>query len=270
MTDELSPADATRRILDAWVWVAGFILIGGLLGWLIHSLRAPLYEGRATLRMGIDYTLTGWPNEIEEDRAVETAGFLFTSRPVLEKVSAAAAEENISLSADAFLRSAALERRSYTWLLRVLHPDPQTAARLANLWLAAGLQTLQDASTHAFQAEALRRHMDGLEACLAQAASVEPVGGICSVQTLADLQAELAKTGAAYRQEKTASLGVSTLVTFGEGESAAVPLQPVRYGRAELMAAGMLLGLLLGLIFTSTGLLPKIGRRSAAKTVQPG
>jgi hypothetical protein len=271
MMEDFSPAAATRRVIDAWVWVAGFILLGGLLGWLIYSLRTPLYEGRATLRMAIDYTRTGWPNEIEEDRAIEAAGFLFTSRPVLEKVSAAAAAEGIVISPDEFFRSLSLERRSYTWLLRVRQSRPETAARLANLWLQAGLDTLTEASSRAFKAEQLRRSMDGLEACLAEAGRAEqPAGGICSLQTLAELQAEMEATGAAYRQEKAASLGVSTLVLFGEGEPALVPQSPVLYGRAGLMAAGMALGLLLGLVLTSTGLLTKIRRLGVATTARPG
>lgn len=269
MMDDFSPAAATRRVLHAWVWVAGFILIGGLLGWLIHSLRAPAYEGRTTLRMGFDYTRTGWPNEIEEDRAIEVAGFLFTSRPVLEKVSAAAATEGITISPDEFFRSLALERRSYTWLLRVRHSQPETAARLADLWLQTGLQTLEEASSHALQAEQLRRYMIGLEACLAQAGQVEPAGGICSIQSLAELQNELENTGAAYQQEKAASQGVSTMVLFGEGEPSTVPQTPALYGRAELMAAGMLFGLLLGIILTSAGVLKKIGRSVVATTAQP-
>jgi uncharacterized protein involved in exopolysaccharide biosynthesis len=270
MMADFSPAAATRRILDAWVWVAGFILIGGLLGWLFHSLRAPVYEARTTLRMGIDYTRTGWPNEIEEDRAIEVAGFLLTSRPVLEKVAAAANAEGLQISPDDFLRSLALERRSYTWLLRVRHAQPETAAHLADLWLQTGLQTLEEASGHAFQAEQLRRHLSGLEACLAQAGNSEPAGGICSIQTLADLQTEMAEVGAAYQQEKSASLGVSSMVLFGEGEPATVPQAPALYGRAELMAAGMFLGLLLGIVLTSSGLLKKIRRSGAATTAQSG
>lgn len=264
--DDFSPAAATRRVLHGWVWLAGFILIGGLLGWFIHSLRSPVFEGRATLRMGIDYTRTGWPNEIEEDRAIEAAGFLLTSRPVLEKVSAAAAAEGITISPDELFRSLGLERRSYTWLLRIRHPQPETAAALANLWLQSGLQTLEAASGHAFRAEQYRRHLAGLEACLAQAAQVPPAGGICSVQSLAGLQAELEATGALYQQEKAASQGVSTLVLFGEGETSPPPQSPARYGRAELMAAGMLMGMVLGILFTSTGWLSQPGRRSAATT----
>ena len=76
------------------------------------------------------------------------------------------------------------------------------------------------------QAEQLRRYMNGLEACLAQAGQVEPAGGICSIQSLAQLQAELEKTGAAYQQEKVASQGVSTMVLFGEGEPSTIPQVP--------------------------------------------
>jgi len=269
MMDDFSPAAATRRVLNAWIWVAGFILVGGLLGWLIHSLRTPVYEARTTLRMGIDYTRTGWPNEIEEDRAVEVAGFLFTSRPVLEQVSAAAAAEGITISPDEFFRSLAQERRSYTWLLRVRHSQPETAARLADLWLQTGLQTLEEASSHAFEAEQIRRYLNGLEACLAQAAGTGATSGICSIQSLANLQAELEVAGAAYRQEKAASLGVSTMVLFGEGEPSTIPQSPALYGRAKLMAGGMLLGLLLGIVLTSTGVLKKTRRSGVSTTAQP-
>lgn len=262
MTDDFSPAAATRRVIGAWVWVAGFILMGGLLGWLIHSLRTPLYEGRATLRMGIDYTRTGWPNEIEEDRAIELAGFVFTSRPVLEETAAAANAEGISITADEFFKSLALERRSYTWILRVLNPRPQTAARLAELWLQTGLKTLDRAMEHAFKAEELRRQVDGLETCLADAARVDPAGGLCSIQTLAELQAQLAVTGAAYQQERTASLGLSTAVLYGEGEPVTLPERPVLYGRAGMMAAGMGIGLVLALLLTGLGWLPGLRVKS--------
>jgi hypothetical protein len=132
--------------------------------------------------------------------------------------------------------------------LRVQHSDITLAEQVANIWVEVGWATLNEAYQHAVQAERLDRYLRGLETCLEKAVVTEPTQVVCGTLRFDEVQRSLAEAGRALAIERTASQGLFAGLRLGAVEAPVVSPHPVRYGLGQVVLAGSLIGLLLGIV----------------------
>ena len=71
--------------------------------------------------------------------------------------------------------------------------------------------------------------------------------GLCSQSNLAQIQAEIQKTGAQLTAARLSSRGISSSLSIDQAETYLVPARAVSNQRGQMVLAGALVGFLLGL-----------------------
>jgi len=246
---EFSPLEVFEGALRNWWLIVLLTVWGGLVGWGIHRFQPPVYEARAVFSIGLNFSQTGRLTQFEEDQAWNTMESVFRSTHMMERVAERAQAEQISISPVEFQEMATAERKQYIFDLRVRHPDPRLAASLVNLWAEESNLQLDAAHGHALAAQSLQRFLNSLEDCLGSAPANPPGANLCSLTSLTELQSQMQQTGAALQAELIASREIIPALTYKLSEKAAVPTQPVAYGRSSLVLAGALIGFILGIFF---------------------
>lgn len=259
--DGLDPGQILSNAFRLWWVILALTLVGGVLGLFFHRLNPPVYEATGRFSASIDYVLTGPLTQFEEDTALNMIGGLIGSQPVLDAVVEQATAEGYAITATDLRRMAVIERQLNTWDLRVRHTDPVFAGRIASIWVEEGQAILLDSYEHALQADSLNRYLRSLENCLAVAAASEPSHALCSQARFSEIQADLAEAGAALYQERIASRGLFVGLTIGPADAAVIGERPVLYGQNQLVLAGGLLGMLLGVGLVELGSLARRTRR---------
>lgn len=245
--DAFYPLAGLQKAIRFWWLVALLVIAGGMVGWLAHLSRPPVYEAVGHFTTSLDYVRTGPLTQYEEDSAFEVVGSIISSAEILQQVVDRAAAEGIQTNVVELKKASVLERRVNVWDLRVRSADPRAAERLTNLWVEQGQAALLDSHQHTVQADRLDRYLRSLEACLAKAAASEPAGGQCSSARYAEIQADLQSAGAALYQEQLGSRGLFSGVLIGPAEQAVPPNGPALYNRNQMILAGCLIGFLLGI-----------------------
>jgi LPS O-antigen subunit length determinant protein (WzzB/FepE family) len=245
--DDFIPLEALQRVLRGWWLLAICVFAGGIAGLLISALRPAQYEAGFTVIVGIEQTTSGEIAQYDEDVMFEAVGGLFYAPAMMERVTALAAAQNISVDS-AYLRThSTVERRLAIWLVRVRHTDPSAAETLARIWLEEGTRELRAAYANAVTADGLQRSLESLESCLVRAAASPPADGQCSQANLADLQAALKQTGAAQAEARLSARGLSSSLLVRQAETDILPARPVLPQRAGLALAGAMAGFLVGI-----------------------
>jgi hypothetical protein len=242
----VAPRGLFLRALQGWWLLCLCILAGSLVGLGLERAAPPLYESRFGIQVGYDYTNTGELSQYQEDVAYELAGQVLYKPAMLARVAQEAQKESLPIDAAQLKNMSTVERRLGTWLVRVRSRDPQTAERLAGIWLNFGVEELRAARQHALVADGLMRRQEGLENCLAQAALAEPSAGLCSPQDIKDLQKQLAESSPLLAQERALSQGIPSGVVFGEMPTAPEPAYIVAFQRGQRVLGGGLIGLVIG------------------------
>lgn len=243
-----TPLAALQYMIHFWWFLFLLMVAGGLVGWMIHRARPPLYEAVGQFSASIDFIRTGPMTQFEEDVAFNAIGSLIYSNAVVDQVVKQAGAEGIATSVQMLKRDAVLERNVDTWQLRVRNNDPRLAERLVNMWVSQAQTVLLESYRNALVADQMGRVMQSLESCLEHAAVAEPAGGQCVPSRFTEIQSDLSKAGKAYYEARLASGGLFAGLVLGPVQYAVVSAQPVILGRNQLVMAGCLLGLLAGLI----------------------
>jgi hypothetical protein len=247
------PLAVLENALLYWWVIAVVVVAGGLTGLLFNALRPAVYEATAQFSIAIDYVSTGPLTQYSEDLAINTAGNLFRSTEVLERVVSAAASEGVERSLGDFKAQTALERKFSVWTMRVRDQDPKTAELLARLWLQEGEAALQQSYQHALQAYVLERYIQSQEICLAKVGSGEPLQESCTTARFVEIQENIRDAGLMLFKERQASRGLFAGLTLGPFNPPVLPERPVLYGRNQSVLVGAMLGLLLGIALVETG-----------------
>ena len=263
MNQSFSPIEAFNRILNSWWWVFLFMLLGGAVGWGIHTSRPPLYESSAKISFNIDYTHSGQLSDVEEDQMLGVAGDVIASPDVLAKVVSGAQARGISIDLPALNKSIFQERKAYVWVMRVRQGTPQEAATLTDLWADAAFAALSDGRSHSQNAEMLQRYLDGLVSCMQQAVAELPAQAMCS-QDLVTIQDGIHQVGVKLQAEKLAGQGISPALEFTQPDKSGVQSNPVQYGRNLMMLAAAVIGFFLGIWSKYLGFPERLARSRRA------
>jgi uncharacterized protein involved in exopolysaccharide biosynthesis len=252
MLATISPRDKALTILTFWWVVAAAAILGGLAGLGIHALKDPEYEAQVSITMGINFARTGSMEQYDKDLALGAAAGIIYSADVMQEVVDEAQASGIPVDFDKLKHGSTLERKSFVWLLRVRHVDPNQAAILANRWVELGIARLDTAAQHAIRADGLQEYMNSLETCLEQVA-VNAVVPACPYDSVAELQTELSVSQNDFLLEKQSSRNLFPQVTYAVSQPATPPQVPVNYGRNNLVLAGLFIGLLAGITIVASG-----------------
>lgn len=241
------PMEIVQNAVSYWWVIVVFMLFGAFGGWGMHLMNPPIYQARASLATSIDFNRTGKLEDTALDQILGMNEDVITSPELFEKAADQAAAQGIDLDGPEFRRIASTDRSHSEWILRVIYPDADKAAMLANIWADVAYESLSEAYLHAIRAEGLLRYLDSLESCLEQSVASGPVQAFCYPGNLEALQSELEKTGKQAQVERLSSYGISTAVTFSQGSEAQVSSRPVQNDRNVFIFAGMGMGLLIGI-----------------------
>lgn len=255
--EDISPRTILERTFRLWPVIVMTVVVGGVIGWLVGLLLSPIYESHAEVFIHLDSNL--WAQEAHPENPVDIAIYndirsindIFFSDTTITALMAAARMETILLDENQIQTMFTIQRTDFTLFLIVRSSDPDTAARLANLWAQAALPLFQPAHEHALAAFALSLQRDGLAACFKDVTLT--IGNTCagtSYGSLADLVPALDNLDAQISAEQASSLGLDPAMTIELGSTAVVPVEPVRYQRTWLAMAGTLIGLIFGFGFT--------------------
>lgn len=196
MTTEINPGEQIRRLLKSWWIIAICMLVCGMAGYVVHTLRPPLYEAKATFNVWLDFNFLKTDREFteyDEDLSINTVGDSYVMPAVIQHVTDEALKRGWIKAPNEIFLNYRLERKHSGWELRYLSTNPQIAMDMTNYWATAGYQ---------------------------------------------------------YQMELENSAAIPAYVRFSEPTLAVLPSQPVRYGRNNLILAGALIGLVIGILLS--------------------
>jgi hypothetical protein len=145
MDPELIPLDNFKRMLKFWWLVLLFSIVGGIVGYIIHRQKPPLYEAKAIFMASIDfnkisppYTLTQYDEDIS---LVNVEVALIEAR---SSVSSYVLTNNFFSDPNLLLYQSVIERKNAYWELRFRYSDPIVAQNITNYWAHQALILLQE------------------------------------------------------------------------------------------------------------------------------
>jgi hypothetical protein len=255
--NDISPRKSLDQVLRYWWVIALAMIAGGIVGWGVSHLSAPVYEARAGYRVNVDDNALLAELRKTNPEAVLSydirapyltpVALVFYLPEVRSAVEEQARAEGLAFPSGGFRSGVlSLDQRGDEWTIIVRHSNKETAAKLANMWVDIADKYLRQAHEEAVQAQVLKMQLTVLSNCFSDMNLVD--ANKCAGTTFVDMreiQAYLKDLDRQYQEALTASKGISTLVTFNRSSVADPPERPVYYTTSLLILAGSLIGLLI-------------------------
>ncbi len=151
--EEFVPINHFNRILRLWWVVVVFAVSGGVIGFVVHRTKPPVYEAKAVFMASIDFNKidfmhpkpgTPVPYEFTQyDEDVSLVVVESALHQVIPQVVTFAQQNGLALDNTGLVNLATIERKHAYWELRFRSPDPALAQKIANYWAQAGYAQLQ-------------------------------------------------------------------------------------------------------------------------------
>jgi capsular polysaccharide biosynthesis protein len=247
LTKDINIQENYETIMRGWWITTLFALVGGLLGLLFSMTNPPIYEARAVLITGSDYSSINsesW-TDTKIDYVNNKSALIVKSAEIQHQLIEDFKTRGIEIGLDAF----SIERRLLKWDLVVQHSDPQIAADVANAWLELAIRSLEEARQNSLKVLETTLKLDLLTDCSKE---VTPNAFCSGITNDSQLSEEIAKLTMQLDAEERNSKGITVVLTFEKGSLATTPTKPVIFNRNLLVLVGTIIGLLagsLGLIF---------------------
>lgn len=246
---ELVPQQWYGRLLRRFPWVFAAALLGGLIGLGLSSLFPPTYRATAILAIGVDYGRSVWLDEDADRLVMGRVQGLILSDDVLGAVLARVTDDADggqapSLSMSELRNGMRLVWFDNRWELSFAGRDPTQAAATANAWAEVSLDQLRAASEHAWRVAELQGLFFRVF-CRPEDLS-SGSGDAFWVCDEDDPDPSRAQLPAELRVEIEASRGIPPALSFAWEATASPASEPARGGRAPMILAGLLVGLLIG------------------------
>jgi uncharacterized protein involved in exopolysaccharide biosynthesis len=246
-SNDFTPITIIQKIISKWWILFIAMLAGGLLGYFISTRLAPRYEAAATISTSIDYTISYELEDYQEDRAINEAGWLMISDPVLENVHKQISEKGVSISYVEILESFSVERVDDLWTLRVTSQNPSSAVLFANIWVDEAYDQLDQASEHAQNASSLTAYIYSLESCLEEIPEDSNQYAICTIDNVDTLSSEILTKTELLNQELELSKALLPTARYSLVSYAQTPTESLVHTRGILVLSGFFLGLICAL-----------------------
>ena len=251
-TGDFLPSEFISRIMRWWWLIAVFMLAGGLGGYLISLVRAPLYESTAQITTAIDYAYAGRLTDYEEDHLITAIGDVIDSSAVMDVVAETLIARGLSADPVELSSHLTLSRQGYRWQLSSRYSDPQLARAVAQVWTQSALDALGKMKLDALQGLQEYLLQEAVETCFSQSVALDPVATTCSLDELDTIQKTIAESGSVDTDSLLNSLRLSS-TSYELTQAASLPGAPVRYKVNSLVLTGILIGLLAGVLFFLAG-----------------
>jgi hypothetical protein len=249
MKNSFIPINIFKNIFSRWFYLPLTMILGGLLGLILHGFLPSIYEAQSKFVVTIDYTKTGYLSDIQEDQAMRGIGSLIGSDYILQRTVDGASSFNPKITLADIKDKSRLERGEFEWFIRIRDKNARNAAELVNLWANQANQVLTEAATHSFRAEELFKYLDSIEMCLQRISSGAESKSPCDLKNVDQILEEIKKVGEIAYQEKEASRGLMPAVSVNLIEKGQVPTIPIIYAKNAFVFVGAMIGMILILIW---------------------
>ncbi|MBN2047886.1 MAG: hypothetical protein JW750_08600 [Anaerolineaceae bacterium] len=239
----------TLYLLRRFWWVVLILtLLGAAAGWLFSVLVPPIYQGGVKIPVVFRPEQTGDLDELELDVAMSVLGQLLGSDAVFEQSVDRLADQDIQVSVDDLRDRAYLELRKDTFWLLVRMSDPEISSAAASAWGEAGKQLLDRADQAARAYHEMVVADAPYQSCFSDFAA-ETNGYLCSQDDLAlSFSAANEASGEELLEQNILTQGLLYGTWVGEVEELPVSQSIAQFSRIRLVAAGAVIGFLLGLL----------------------
>lgn len=256
MNSSLIPAIHLGKMIRYW-WVITLVMFfGGVGGWIASNIKPPVYESQSVLSTSIDYVQSGYLTDIEEDHILNLIGDNLLSDDIFAELVVRLSSSGISPDSQKLREDLFVERQGYHWTMRARNENAAFAQELVSTWSEVVEDQLSMYLFHANKAQIINRKIEGLSSCYLQQKWVEPSSVLCSHYDDEELLIELNKLTDSYKYELEQGHGIDPAARFEITQIASSPKQ-VAYHRNEMILAGMLLGLLAGIVIVFSPLMIK-------------
>lgn len=142
--NEFVPVDHFYRIVRLWWVVVLWVLIGGLMGYIVHLSHPPLYEATASLYVGIDFDkVEGGPlTQYDEDMVLSIVRQAFFAPEVRDAMISSEEYQSSGLDIYQWSQAIKVEREHAFWKIRASLTNPEMAQIMVNKWAELGYQYL--------------------------------------------------------------------------------------------------------------------------------
>jgi uncharacterized protein involved in exopolysaccharide biosynthesis len=247
----LAKNDFRPKIFQAkrtdWIGVAGMMLLGALIGFVIGFLFPPKYEAISKLTTNLEVVTGTNVTEIMVDSQVDLVGTLVFHPDVVERVRQSLAGEGKNYTSTELIRMTKIERQLMSTLIKVRDVDPEVAALVASTWAEKTYERLTEAYPHALALSEAKASQAMLTGCLEDPLKM----GLPFCQSLTSEIVEklLTETEIVILEESPLSLGLTGELNISQYQAALIPESPVAFQRSILILSGALAGLAFSLLF---------------------
>jgi uncharacterized protein involved in exopolysaccharide biosynthesis len=250
---EFTPFDIIENTLSRWWIVVAVTVLGGIIGWTFHFLYSPVYQATAILTVTMDFP-KGELSQYDKDYAFSAAGVVIDSADVKEQAIKEAQAQGITFSSPPLKNQMVSEGKQSVWELHVRDRDPQTAAKIANIWAQVANNSLNTALEDAVNADQILNQIYMLETCLpvtpggiGSTVKNRPTPKECGRYSLTEIQTTIQSWANEFVKEREQSYGILSIMEFSLSSQASAPDEPVIYDQASLTLAGALIGFIASL-----------------------
>lgn len=241
---EFSPKIFHTKPTD-WLGVAGIMLLGAIIGFVISIMLPPKYEAASRLTTNLEVVTGTNVTEIMVDAQVDIVGTLVFHPDVVEGVRKALSDEGVTYTATELTRKTKIERQLMSTLIKVRDTDPELAALIATTWAEEAFGRLNEAYPHALALSEAKATQTMLTGCLDDATKLDLP--FCQTLTAENTDEILSETESIILRESPLSLGLTGEINVSQYQPAPIPEKPVAFNRSTLILAGAMAGLVLAL-----------------------
>jgi hypothetical protein len=236
-----------HKIQTNW-WVISlftftFTFLSILLSYLVIK---PIYTAEAVISLQINFKEVGHLTQFEQDQYIGVIRSFFLSDEIINSV-VSQLQVSGEIAPKEFLDDCFLEREINELIFRCQNNSPEIAAIRASNWSRTSYSGLEEAYQHAENYHRLLIKNAQYETCITQQMISPPAFFDCSVwgNPVSGFESQI-------ETERKLSKGVFPGIMFSYSSDAAIPKNPVRYGRNALIISGLLLGLITSILYLST------------------
>lgn len=242
--------DFTPKIFRAkpsdWLSMAGLMLVGALIGFLLGFFFSPKYEAIAKLTTNLEVVTGTNVSEIMVDSQVDLIGTLVFHSDVVERVRQSLADKALNYTETELKSKTRIERQLMTTLVKVRDTDPEVAAIIATTWAKEAYKRLGEAYPHALALSEAKAKQTMIVGCFNDATKQKLP--LCQALTTESATELLRGIKGTFSEESPLSLGLTGELNVSQYQPAPIPSKPVSQQRSTLILAGALAGLVLALL----------------------
>jgi uncharacterized protein involved in exopolysaccharide biosynthesis len=245
MENDFIPSELIVKAAKKWWVFAVLMIVGGLAGILITRLNKPVYQSQAVITTAINYAYTGRLEDYELDHLILAVGDIIDSTSVRQQVIDQAIKITPDISPDSLDKNLTAIRKGTDWILSVSSTDADLSKKIAELWAAEAMKSLDEMNQKAVEDFHLQTAMLSLENCFSELVTIDPTSPGCTSSEIETFQTYLA--GDSESAKTMHDNIILSNLSFKVTKEPQLPSSPILFRQSLNVAAGAIIGLCLGL-----------------------